>query len=111
MAEDRQEQRRIQLRIDESKMTTCYANTIRTATTQDEVVLDFGMNLPIQSQEGTPTLLFSVGSRVVMNWAGAKRLAISLGQVVREYEQRHGEIALARPAQAGPDQPTPRLAD
>jgi hypothetical protein len=29
-----------------------------------------------------------------MNWQGAKRLAISLGQVVRQHEERNGEISL-----------------
>jgi len=95
------EQRQIQLRIDESKMQTTYANTIRTSTTQDEVVLDFGMNLPVPGPDNQPALVFGVGSRVVMNWQGAKRLAISLGQVVRQYEERNGEISLGQ-RQGGP---------
>jgi hypothetical protein len=96
----------IQLRIDESKMASTYANTIRTSTTQDEVVLDFGMNLPMQGPDNQPTLMFAVGSRVIMNWQGAKRLAISLGQVVRKYEETAGEINLGqRPAGGG----APRL--
>jgi hypothetical protein len=94
MSEQQGEQRQIQLRIDESKMNTAYANTIRTSTTQDEVVLDFGMNLPVPGPDNQPALLFAVGSRVIMNWQGAKRLAISLGQVVRQYEERNGEINL-----------------
>ena len=101
------ENRQIQLRIDESKMATTYANTIRTSTTQDEVVLDFGMNLPMPSQDGQNTLVFSVGSRVVMNWQGAKRLAISLGQVVRQYEERNGEINIGQRQQGG----SPRLSN
>lgn len=107
MAENK-EQRQIQIRIDESKMETTYANTIRTSTTQDEVVLDFGMNLPVQGPDGQATLSFNVGSRVVMNWTGAKRLAITLGQVVRQYEERAGEIQLNRNPGAGG---APRLAD
>ena len=86
--------RQIQLRIDESRMATTYANTIRTSTTADEVVLDFGMNLPMQTGDNQQVIMFNVGSRVIMNWAGAKRLAISLGQVVRQYEDRNGQIAL-----------------
>lgn len=87
------ESRQIQLQIDESKMHTSYANTIRTSTTQDEVVLDFGVNLPTpRPDQQQPVFVFSVGSRVVMNWAGAKRLAISLGQVVKQFEDRNGEI-------------------
>jgi hypothetical protein len=106
---NKQEGRQIALRIDESRMGTTYANTIRTSTTQDEVVLDFGMNLPMAGQDNQPTLLFSVGSRVVMNWAGAKRLAMSLAQVVRQYEERNGEIQL-QPRQ-GQGQGGPRLAN
>ena len=98
-----QQQQQIQLRIDESKMATTYANTIRTSTTQDEVVLDFGMNLPVPGANNEPVLVFAVGSRVVLNWAGAKRLAISLGQVVRQYEERAGEINLGpRQGNGGP---------
>lgn len=107
-----QEQRQIQLRIDESKMTTTYANTIRSSSTADEMILDFGMNLPMPSPDNQPTLVFSVASRVVMNWQAAKRLAISLGQAVRQYEEQNGEIKLQRQAggtaQGGG---APRLAD
>ncbi len=103
------EQRQIQLRIDETKMVTCYANTIRTSTTTDEVVLDFGMNLPMPGPDNQPVLQFNVGSRVVMNWAGAKRLAISLGQVVRQFEERNGEINIGQPGQQRGQGGSPRL--
>lgn len=110
MAENQQQQ--VQLRIDESKMQTTYANTIRSSTTQDEVVLDFGMNLPMQGNDGKPVLNFTVGSRIVTNWAGAKRLAISMGQMVRQYEERNGEIQINRgaPAPSG-DSNGPRLSE
>jgi hypothetical protein len=101
------QQQQVQLRIDESKMTTTYANTIRTSTTGDEVVLDFGVNLPMPTPDNQPALLFSVNSRVVMNWRGAKRLAISLGQVIRQFEERNGEIQLNPSQQQGGG---PRLA-
>lgn len=94
MADPQQQQQQVQLRIDESKMTSTYANIIRTSTTSEEVVLDFGMNLPVQGQDGQMMMNFSVGSRVVMNWLAAKRLAINLGQVIRQYEERNGEIQL-----------------
>ncbi|MBL9031771.1 MAG: DUF3467 domain-containing protein [Phycisphaerae bacterium] len=103
---NQQEQRQIQLRIDESKMSTTYANTIRTSTMPDELIMDFGINLPMPAPDNQPTLVFSVGSRIVMNWSAAKRLAISLGQAVRQYEEQNGEIKLQQPGQGGP-----RLAD
>ncbi len=103
-----QQQQQVELRIDESKMHNTYANTIRTSTTGDEVVLDFGMNLPVPGQDNRPALLFTVGSRVVMNWRGAKRLAISLGQVIRQFEEANGEIQLNPPQ---PKNNTPRLGE
>jgi hypothetical protein len=104
MADDQAQpqQQQVQLRIDESKMTSTYANTIRTSTTMDELVMDFGMNIPMQSPGQAPTIVFNVGSRVVMNWSGAKRLAISLGQAIRQYEERNGEIDINPPRQAAP---------
>jgi len=115
MAENEGQQRQVQLRIDESKMATTYANTIRTTPTQDEVVLDFGMNLPAPGQDqNVTTIVFSVGSRVVLNWAGAKRLAITLGNAVRQYEERNGEIKLPSAGTTGAPPPGgdgPRLAD
>ncbi len=109
MAEQPQQQQ-VQLRIDETRMNTTYANTIRTSTTADEVVLDFGINLPMPTPDNSPALLFSVGSRVVLNWRGAKRLAISLGQVIRQYEEQNGEIQLNPPQQQRGGN-NPRLAD
>ncbi|CAG0982544.1 hypothetical protein PHYC_01845 [Phycisphaerales bacterium] len=110
MADQQPQQQQVQLRIDESKMNTTYANTIRTSTTNDEVVLDFGINLPMPGPNNEPMLLFSVGSRVVMNWSGAKRLAISLGQVVRQYEERNGEINIGQ-GRAGSGGGAPKLAN
>lgn len=104
---DNPQQRQVQLRIDETKMQTTYANTIRTSTTPEEVVLDFGVNLPVPSQDNTPVIGFYVGSRVVLNWRSAKRLAISLAQVLRQFEERNGEIQLG--GQQGGDG-GPRLA-
>jgi uncharacterized protein DUF3467 len=76
MTTPQNQERQIQLRIDESKMATTYANTIRTSTMPDEIVMDFGINMPMPTPDNQPTLVFSVGSRVVMNWSAAKRLAI-----------------------------------
>ena len=95
------QEQQVHIRIDESKMATAYANTIRTGTTSDELVLDFGVNLPVQSnakQQGEAMqMVFSVGSRVVMNWATAKRLLGSIHQAVAAYEKAYGTIDLNGP--------------
>lgn len=110
MADEKPQQQQIQFRIDESKMHSTYANTIRTSNTQDEVVMDFGLNLPMQIPNQPPTIVFNVGSRVIMNWAGAKRLVMSLGNAVRQYEEQFGQIELnpgqpaAKPGPGGGEQ-------
>jgi len=101
--EQNPQQQQVQLRIDESKMTSTYANTIRTSNTHDELVMDFGMNIPMQMPGQAPMIVFNVGSRVIMNWAGAKRLAMSLGQAVRQYEERNGEIDINPNAPQAPE--------
>lgn len=110
MTQNQNQGQQIQLRIDESKMSTTYANTIRTSTMPDELVMDFGINMPMPTPDNQPTLVFSVGSRVVMNWSAAKRLAISLGQAVRQYEEANGEIKLQGQQMGGPGG-GPRLAN
>ena len=72
----------------------------RTSNTSDELVMDFGLNMPMQTPGQPPVVVFSVGSRIVMNWAGAKRLAMSIGGAVRQYEERFGEIDI-NPKQPG----------
>lgn len=84
------------LRVDESRMATTYANAIRTSPTADEIVLDFGMSLPRTGTQTAQTL--TIDSRVVLNWGNAKRLALSLAQMVQAHEQQYGEISLAPPA-------------
>jgi hypothetical protein len=110
-----QGKQQVEIRVDETKMATTYANTIRTSTTPDELILDFGLNITGQSAPTEPVrMVFSVGSRVVMNWAGAKRLLASLQQAVGAYEQTFGTIDLnskvpsSRPGGPGPGDPIRR---
>ena len=39
-------------------------------------------------------MLFKVTDRVVMSYINAKRLAMSLGQLVKRYEQQFGELPM-----------------
>ncbi len=94
------QEQQVHIRIDETKMATAYANTIRSGTTSDELILDFGVNLPVQSgaKQGEPMqMVFSVGSRVIMNWSTAKRLLGSIHQAVAAYEKAYGTIDLEGP--------------
>ena len=59
-------------------------------------MLDFGVNVvnPPAQAEGTPTIVFQINDRLVMNYFSAKRLAITLSQLIRRHEDQFGELEL-----------------
>jgi hypothetical protein len=89
-------QQQVRLRIDERNLTSAYANAFRTNGTAEEVILDFGLNLavPSQDQGGQPEILFQVNDRIVLKYFSAKRLALTLGQIIRRHEEQFGELQL-----------------
>lgn len=93
---DQTGQRQIRVGFDERNMTTSYANGFRANATGEEVMLDFGLNVvnPVSGQQNQPEMLFQVNSRVVMNYYAAKRLAITLSQLIRRHEEQFGELNL-----------------
>jgi len=86
----------VRLRMDERDMSTVYANAFRTNGTAEEVMLDFGVNVvgPSQQQGQQPEIVFKVTDRVIMNYYSAKRLAITLSQLIRRHEDEFGELEL-----------------
>ncbi|MCX5674085.1 MAG: DUF3467 domain-containing protein [Planctomycetota bacterium] len=84
------------LRVDERNLRSSYANAFRTNATAEEVMLDFGLNLltPPPRQGAQPEIMFQIGERIVMNYFQAKRLALTLGQIIRRHEEQFGEIEL-----------------
>ena len=89
-------QQQIRIRIEDRGMNTAYANAFRTNATAEEVLLDFGMNsiLPAPDPKAQPEILFQVNQRVVLNLFSAKRLAITLGQLIRRHEDQFGILEL-----------------
>lgn len=99
-------QQQIRLRVDEREMNTSYANAFRTNGTAEEVLLDFGLNLvapastPPEGEGGEaaaqpqPEILFKVNDRVILNYYSAKRLAITLSQLIRRHEEQFGELEM-----------------
>jgi len=90
------QQQQVRLRLDERNLHTSYANAFRTDATAEEVMLYFGLNLvnPVAAQQGNPEIIFQANERIIMNYAMAKRLALTLGQVIRRHEDQFGEIEL-----------------
>ena len=80
---------------------TNYANMAVVSTTPEEVVISFGINVspPTAEQEVNVEIV----SRVIMTYASAKRLALTLGNVLQRHEAQHGPIEVGpRGPQARP---------
>jgi len=94
----------VRLRIDQRDVHTCYANAFRTNATAEEVIVDFGLNQIVAAQqraeaaaaEGDPSgeIVFQINNRVILNYYSAKRLVLTLGQLIRRYEDQFGELQL-----------------
>jgi hypothetical protein len=95
-ARDQTGRKQISVDVDEGNLRTSYANGFRTAATAEEVVLDFGLNhVQISGQRrGEGKIVFQANERIVMNYYSAKRLAMVLGRIIRQYEQHFGELEL-----------------
>ena len=87
----------VQVLLDERELRTTYTNAYRIHTAPEEVVIDLGFNMANPNQQqpgGQAQLLFKVTDRVIMSYINAKRLAMSLGQLIKRYEQQFGELPL-----------------
>jgi Protein of unknown function (DUF3467) len=98
----------MQVMIDERELKTLYSNAYRIHATADEVIIDLGFNMPDPNPQrpggqAQPALLLKITDRVIMSYVNAKRLALSLGALVKRYEQQFGEL----PTQPG-QRPPPR---
>ena len=92
-------QQQVRLRIDERDVRTSYANAFRANGTAEEVMLDFGLNQvqpspQQQGQQAQQEIVFRITDRIVLNYYSAKRLAITLSQLIRRHEDQFGELEL-----------------
>ncbi len=95
-AKDQTGQQRLRVTVDERNLQTSYVSGFRPTMTAEEVMLDFGLNLirPTGNKEHPIDLVFQANTRLIMSYYSAKRLALSLGQIVRQYEQQFGALEL-----------------
>jgi hypothetical protein len=80
------------VRWDDSRMQSTYANVTNVASTREEVVLLFGMNQVWHATQ--KEIAVQLTNRIIVSPFVAKRLQIMLGNVLREYEARFGEISI-----------------
>jgi len=90
------ENKQIRLNVNADKMNSVYANAFQTHSTPEELLLSFGINQTLPSQEDgvAADMILQFTDRIIMNHYTAKRLTLSLLQSVREHEERFGVIEL-----------------
>ena len=76
--------------IDESHLSTLYANFCRVTGTPEELLVDFGMNAQPMAGQGTDRIALS--QRVVMNFYTAKRLLAAMNMAIQRHEAMFGEL-------------------
>ena len=96
MSQAQEKQQQIRLNVNADKMNTHYANAFQTHSTPEELLISFGVNqtLPSQEEGVTADMILQFTDRIIMNHFTAKRLVLSLLQSVREHEERFGVIEL-----------------
>jgi hypothetical protein len=92
-----QEGQQQEIQIRDMGATTHYSNFFTATGGQDAVMLSFG-NL------FGGNAVVQIESKVVLSLRNTKRLALSLGQLIRRYEEQHGEIDIGNRRQPQPPQ-------
>jgi hypothetical protein len=83
--------RETQLRWDDQKMVTSFANVVNIQSTREQVDLFFGTN-QTWNAANEKTLTIELSNRIILSPFAAKRLSLALNGVMREYEARHGQL-------------------
>ncbi len=86
------------IKWDDSNMRSSYANVCNVTSTREEVVMLFGMNQAWN--RGQKEVTIQLSDRIVISPYAAKRLAMLLDGVVKEYENRFGALNIEATAQA-----------
>ncbi len=83
------------IRWDDTNMRSVYANVCNATGTREEFVLLFGMNQSWHSGQAEVTI--QLADRIVLSPFVAKRLALLLNNVVRDYEMKYGVLDVGQP--------------
>lgn len=78
-----------QVKVDDSKAASLYANFCRVTGTPEELIVDFGLN---PQPFGVPTEPIAVNQRIVLNFFTAKRLLAALEMSLQRHEAAFGVL-------------------
>lgn len=75
----------------DSEMETEFANVVNIQSTKDQVDIFFGTNKTWNLTEGNDVSI-DLSNRIILTPLVAKRMHLSLGQLLEEHEKRHGKL-------------------
>lgn len=78
------------VKFDDAGITNAYANVCNVSSSREEVVLVFGMNNAWERDAAEVRV--KLNSRVILSPFAAKRLALLLDNVIKQYEARFGAM-------------------
>ena len=93
--DDAEEPRATALQWNDGNMTTSFANVVNVQSTREQVDLFFGLNRT-WNVSGDGAVTVDLSNRVILTPFAAKRMWTILGNVLREYETRHGSLDVER---------------
>ena len=90
----------MQVKWDDTNLKSSYANVCNVMSTREEVVLMFGVNQAWHG--GQKEVTVQLTDRIILSPHAAKRLSLLLGNIVKQYEDRFGQlnVDIARPAES-----------
>ncbi|MGD0516913.1 MAG: DUF3467 domain-containing protein [Thermoguttaceae bacterium] len=88
-AAPQQQAQRVQIEIDDSKVTANYANFCRVTGTPEELIIDFGLN---PQPFGIPSHPIPVSQRIITNFYTAKRMLHALQLTIQRHEATFGVL-------------------
>lgn len=91
------------VKFDDTGITNAYANVCNVSSSREEVVLVFGMNNAWERDASEVRV--KLNSRVILSPFAAKRLALLLDNVVKQYEARFGTMDVGVVQQAAEKAP------
>lgn len=78
------------VRLNTTMMKSSYCNVCNATSTQEEVVLNFGLNQSWDRPEGD--LEIDIHHRVIMSPLAARKLQSVLGELLEQYQTRYGRF-------------------
>lgn len=80
------------IKWDDSKISSTYANVCNVISSREEVSMLFGMNQRWDKENNE--LVIELSDRIVLNPFAAKRVSLLLKNVIDQYEAKFGAIPL-----------------